>query len=432
MDFSCSLSFQRLVYAASLNRYDIIICMHYLDKFIAKANIINYYKYSYHFVKYIGSKSKISIYCPVEGHGIFKQRADSHLNGSGCPKCSGKLKTSKQFEIEARYVHGDKYIYTDVYYINASGKVNIICKLHGPFKQSPHGHLSGKGCSKCGRRAAKIIRKPYLDINTVAKNICIRKTNDIFKAEAILIHGNRYDYTSVNYISAHVKIIIICIKHGPFEQTPSSHLNGRGCGKCSGKTRKTNEQFKCEAKTLYGDLYIYDFVNYISLKNKVAIICRKHGPFQQIPSNHLRGKGCPKCAHIISKPETAWLDSLNIDQKYRQAKIKINGRAMKTDAYVPDTNTIYEFHGNYWHGNPRLFKSKDINKRSKKTFGELYQKTLERENLIRNAGYNLIVMWEDDFRLLAKNNTIKFDYILEMYNDFNSLIEKLEMHQTFS
>ena len=68
---------------------------------------------------------------------------------------------------------------------------------------------------------------------------------------------------------------------------------------------------------------------------------------------------------------------------------------IRADAYVPETNTVYEFHGKFWHGCPKYFNKNDINPMTKTTYGELYKKTLDRENLIKNAGYELIVKWED-------------------------------------
>jgi len=139
----------------------------------------------------------------------------------------------------------------------------------------------------------------------------------------------------------------------------------------------------------------YGKIIYINNKTKVTITCLIHGDFEQTPNHHLKGQGCPKCTHIISKPETIWLDSLNIDQKYRQAKIKIGKKYIKADAYVPEINTVYEFHGKFWHGCPKSFNPNDINPMTKTTYKELHNKTLAREKLIINAGYNLIIKWED-------------------------------------
>lgn len=81
-----------------------------------------------------------------------------------------------------------------------------------------------------------------------------------------------------------------------------------------------------------------------------------------------------------------------------KASLKINNNRIKPDAFDPKTNTIYEFYGDFWHGNPNIYKLDDINVANKKTFGELYLATLDREKLIKEAGYNLVSMWESDFK----------------------------------
>jgi len=219
-----------------------------------------------------------------------------------------------------------------------------------------------------------------------------------FIQKANTVHPlKKYGYTKVNYVHSKTKVIIICPIHGDFEQTPNSHLQGKGCPECAIYTKtKDAEQFIKEAIGKYGDKCSYTKVDYKNNYTKVTITCRIHGDFKQIPIDHLRGHGCPKCTHIISKSETIWLDSLNIEPKYRQAKIKIGKKNIRADAYVPETNTVYEFHGKFWHGSPKHFNQNDINPRTKTTYGELYKKTLDRENLIKNAGYELIVKWEGD------------------------------------
>ena len=74
----------------------------------------------------------------------------------------------------------------------------------------------------------------------------------------------------------------------------------------------------------------------------------------------------------------------------------------KVDGFCKETNTVYEFHGDYWHGNPKKYKPEDINQINYKTFGELYQKTVERDNKIRELGYNLVTIWEQEWNKLNK------------------------------
>jgi hypothetical protein len=87
--------------------------------------------------------------------------------------------------------------------------------------------------------------------------------------------------------------------------------------------------------------------------------------------------------------------AMNICEKV----IIINNKKYKVDGYCEKTNTVYEFNGTIWHGDLRIVKSNDINPITKNTYGELYEKTLIKETEIKNAGYNLIKIWENDFKL---------------------------------
>lgn len=162
---------------------------------------------------------------------------------------------------------------------------------------------------------------------------------------------------------------------------------------------KSLSSFMEESKVIHGDKYNYSKFKYINSKTKGLIICNiaSHGGFLQKPDAHLRGQGCPKCFHFISKPETEWLNSLLIPEENRHKSIYINGKRFNLDAFDPITNTIYEFYGDYWHGNPNKFKSTDINKKINKTYGELFIKTIEKEKLLIQAGYKLVSIWEEDW-----------------------------------
>lgn len=109
------------------------------------------------------------------------------------------------------------------------------------------------------------------------------------------IHGNKYDYSKVVYTNSRTKIEVICKNHGSFFQTPSHHLQGRGCPACQGNNTKTTEECVQEFTQLHGDTYDYSGVQYVNNVVKVEIICKEHGSFLQRPSDHLMGHGCPKC-----------------------------------------------------------------------------------------------------------------------------------------
>ena len=256
------------------------------EDFIEKAKKVHGDKYDYSKVEYIDSKHNVIIICPK--HGEFIQRANRHLQGSGCKKCSVdkrtltcKLSTDEWIE-RAKKVHGNKYDYSKVEYKNNYTKVCIVCPIHGEFWMLPYAHVSlGEGCIKCTNS--------------------VKLTTDDFIEKAKKVHGDKYDYSKVEYINSHTKVCIICSKHGEFWQKPSSHLEGCGCKKCSVEGNKikqalTKEDFIEKAKKAHGDKYDYSKVEYVNNYSKVCIICPKHGEFWQTPNGHLYNfQGCPNC-----------------------------------------------------------------------------------------------------------------------------------------
>ena len=191
-----------------------------------------------------------------------------------------KKVTTQDFIDRARAVHGDKYGYTFSVYLSTHTKVSIHCPEHGMFEQSPNNHLNGYGCTSCGSLTSIKSRT---------------KKQSHFINQAIVIHGDKYDYSKVDYVNNKTKIIIICPEHGVFEQSPNCHLSGNGCPGCA-DTKHTNESFIAKAREIHGDKYDYSLVNYINIMEKVSIHCPEHGMFEQTSNDHLSGAGCPGCA----------------------------------------------------------------------------------------------------------------------------------------
>jgi hypothetical protein len=159
----------------------------------------------------------------------------------------------------------------------------------------------------------------------------------------------------------------------------------------------TKDQFVERAKNIHSGKYDYSSVNYKNAHTKVNIICPKHGTFPQIPNSHLSGTGCPKCfnGNNISKSESQWLDSLNNTNILRQYRLVLHNKKIIVDGYDPSTNTVYEYNGKYWHGHPDVFPDRNtMHPANKKSVDELYNKTIERENLLKEAGYTIISIWE--------------------------------------
>ena len=246
-------------------------------EYIQKAREIHGDKYDYSKTDYINSRTKVCIICPE--HGPFFQVANAHLQGQGCPVCSNNIKITTSLLLEKiRKIYGDKYDYSKVEYVNNSTKVCIICPEHGSFFQTPNQLLSKKkGCHKCGNR------KIYNEFD--------------FIQNAKEIHGDKYDYSQVNYIDSRTKVCIICPEHGPFFQTPNNHIIGQGCPKCANKQRnisktKSKEEFILSARKIHGYKYDYSKVEYVNNKTKVCIIdIKDNKEFWQTPANHLKGFG---------------------------------------------------------------------------------------------------------------------------------------------
>lgn len=132
----------------------------------------------------------------------------------------------------------------------------------------------------------------------------VKYDNKYFIKLAMEIHKDRYDYSLMNYINNRTKIKIICPVHGIFEQIASAHLLGYGCYKCSINAKLTQEDFVSRANNVHHNKYDYSKVKYVSIFKKVDIICKKHGIFKQRPHNHLQGNGCPLCSKEKIDTET--------------------------------------------------------------------------------------------------------------------------------
>lgn len=127
-------------------------------------------------------------------------------------------------------------------------------------------------------------------------------TKEIFIEKARRVHGDKYDYSQVDYVHSKVKVKIYCkYCNTYFWQLPSLHLTGRGCNNCRYirvglNSRKTTEEFIQQAKDIHGNKYDYSDTIYETKSKKVKIycpICKDY--FYQLPSNHLKGQGCPRC-----------------------------------------------------------------------------------------------------------------------------------------
>lgn len=272
-----------------------------LKEFIALAQRVHGQKYDYSAATYLNSSTPLQILC--REHGAFMQSPSNHLAGKGCRKCASKAagdkyrKSGDDFVNEARKVHGDRYDYSECDYKTARLKLAIRCKVHGLFEQVPYVHLKGAGCPTCGKEA---IGQAH------------RTSQQDFVEQGIAKYGEKFDYSQVQYINAWTPVLIGCPTHGVFNQTPAAHLHNTtyGCPECAKddasnrgrgpreprpQDRSNTAEFIERAMVKHDGKYDYSLVEYTKSNERVTIICKVHGHFQQNASGHLSGRGCPKC-----------------------------------------------------------------------------------------------------------------------------------------
>lgn len=367
------------------------------EEFINKAKKIHGEKYDYSKVEYVNAHTKIIIICKL--HGEFLQTPNSHLSGSGCPDCCehNHKYTKEEFIEKSIKKHGEKYDYSKVDYINNSTKVCLICPQHGEFWIKPSNHLYGQGCFKCYHDSRK-------------QNFKYNNQELILKFKSV--HGDKYDYSKSEYQGIVTPLSIICPIHGEFLQTPSVHLQGCGCPQCgvlkSGISKRlTTEEFINKAKKIHGEKYDYSKVEYIDYDTPITVICSKHGEFLQTPDSHLQGRGCQSCSIRHSSYEE---DILNFINNNTNTSIEINTHKiippLELDIYLPEKNIGIEFNGIRWHT---------------EEFGKDKNYHLNKLIECKKKGIKLIQIFEDEMYLHRDIVMSKLSHLLNLDKNKNKI-----------
>ena len=235
------------------------------------------------------------------------------------------------------------------------------------------------------------------------KKFGIRYNTRSYIEKAREIHQGMYDYSLVDYKNSFTKIEIGCPIHGIFTQRACDHINQKqGCPKCSHNFPYTHTDFVKKSQEKYNNKFKI-ISDYKGMKHSITIQCIDHSIFTlKMAEKHLeRNGGCPICWRNgrlgnlkpgnISKLETKWLDSLNVP--LRQHKLIIEGKTFLVDGFDPQSNTVYEFYGSFWHGNPVRYNLNDMNTVVGKTFGQLYNDTLTKEKILK-LKHHLVTKWD--------------------------------------
>lgn len=201
-----------------------------------------------------------------------------------------KKLTTEQFILKARLVHGEKYDYSNSCYTSAVSKIEIICPIHGQFKQKASHHTEGHGCKSCADEA---------------RGQASRKGFDIFVREASDKHSGKYSYQYKDNFLVTGRVLISCPLHGDFYQVADTHLSGAGCRKCSselnGKKQSISiDDFISRSSAVHGSRYLYPNLKVSKCTDKIIVTCRVHGDFEQQARDHYTGNGCQKCGYIAA------------------------------------------------------------------------------------------------------------------------------------
>jgi very-short-patch-repair endonuclease len=301
------------------------------------------------------------------------------------------------FITKATKIHGDRYDYSKVDYLNAKTKVVILCRIHGEFTQTPSNHLSNFNCQKCSNN---------FKLNT-----------QTFVEKANQIHENRYDYSKVEYTNTDTPVIISCKKHGDFKQIPDFHINRKcGCPKCSNNVRFDLLEFVDKANAIHNNNYNYSKVNYVNNKIPIIIICKKHGEFIQQPYVHLLNHGCPSC---INKTEFQFFSKIQeiyptIQKQYKVEWCK-NKLHLPYDFVIKEYKIIIELDGEQHFKQISNWTSPEIQIEKDK-----YKLRCANEN-----GFSVIRLLQID---VSKD---KYDWLNEIKTNISKIINENKIQNIF-
>ena len=388
--------------------------------FIAKSYAVYGRVHDYHKVKYVDSKTKVTITCKL--HGPFEQEPRTHLSGKGCPKCgrirqkeavrldevgveNKKLRLKQRREKERavawkalhkklKRVGANSYLPLPVSNgrFRSFNEVQVTCNEHNEvFKANTRGILNGiVYCPVCIAKAEKLkaIRKALVRQANARKRKLRRKQASVLRKEnqekrlqarakaflrKIKLKHPTIDYSDFVYKDMEVsKGLARCHLHGDFYATPGRHVRSKNpCPECesdnlSKVTTKSTRHFIELSKAMHGDKYDYSKAVYVGKKYPVTVICKKHGEFSVVAGNHMHNKtnygGCPKCRTTRAKRFGGEAESKVarfIERLGFEVKIKDRKiiKPYEIDVLVPEKDFGVEIHGEYWHSS--RFKEKN-------------------------------------------------------------------------
>ncbi len=252
----------------------------------------------------------------------------------------------------------------------------------------------------------KIDKWSVLNNTNVTIKAAINKTK-YFINQAKETHNSKYDYSLVEYVNSQIKVKIICPIHGQFLQSPINHLSGCGCIKCTNCELSNTKDFVNKARKVHGDKYDYSLVEYKNAKEKVKIICKEHGIFEQSPNKHLQKRGCKLCAINYRANKKTY----TFKEFVKKSNITHNNKYTYNETNYENGSSIIEIlcpiHG--------IFKQRSSFHLNKNGCGECARQKMIIFNEINPVGWNKI-NWFKAARKSKKYDSFKV-YIIKCWND---------------
>ena len=376
-------------------------------------------KYKYHLVDYKNAYTNVTIICTVVAnengdiHGEFEQTPSNHLDDKGCPYCARIL------------VH----------------PLESLAMTHPDLSKEWHHELNGTkrpqdysyGSSEivwwkcpddpCGchiweaaiysRTSVKQHGCPFH-----SKHKCCKHTNLAAIHPELISEWHPSNPPIENYSPTSNQVVLWeCLNNWCgchiYEAAINNRVAGKGCPYhvhlklCDHNNLEALfPELKKEWHKDNEPMHLYPPGSDKKVK-WVCVLDANHIWFAVIytRTKKLNPSGCPHCALSggYSKSQIEWLETIAINEDIMiQHALSPEGEYViagvgRVDGFCQQTNTVYEYHGDYWHGNPVIYDPEEFNPTVNKTYGELYDKTVKRDLKIRDLGYILIVKWETEF-----------------------------------
>lgn len=389
--------------------------------------LIKYDKYVYR-----GGKLLVTLICETHDNFEYTQPANEHHRGvMVCPDCIAENGGDRFCFTRLQNVYPELYAQMNVpdplqtHYISKMDEMPIVWKCKDdpthiftrPLGQMMHEDSS---CHTCRNNSLLINHSPAIarQWDTI-KNVGI-DVNTILVSDTTVVYWKCEQYPNKNH---------------EFEYSVYDRIvNKRTCDTCNCNKLSDRNRLSLIYPLIAAQWHPNNELTPADVmygtRKRAKWICESGHVWTTVVKYRTLGhSGCPQCSRRgFSLQAIEWLeyvmkrDHIEIKHAGNGGEVKIMNTAYSADGYCEATHTVYEFHGDYWHGNLSKFATDAVRARGGLTYGELYRRTLAREQLIRDLGYNLVVIWQNKFEMLKRSGFSLSPLLVETRYDRSATI----------